>query len=542
MKEQTPPMYLAKLQIVNFAIFDNQEISFDPKFNAIIGETGSGKSLILDALQLIFGNRAEKKLIRKNKDFASVEAIFRCNDPVIKSYLNEQGYPFNDEIIIKRVIYKNNNSRTFLNLSTCSLQVLNSFSCKFIDLVGQFENQKLLSEEYQLYLLDLYGQNKDLLKKYSTLFSELQSKESKLSKLNSLAKSKEREEDFLKFQLNEINEVNPSINIEKSLLKEKESIISLESQNELIKDSLNLISNFDTNIVSQIKGLIKIISTGNFDSSINIDLIHEALLNFEDLSYTLSNKLNESDDESRITEILNKLDSYQKIKRKYGPTLNEVCNHRDQVEKQIFEYSEIDSTITLLTKEVSELKIKALRQAELLHSQRKKHAIKLSQKLTASIQSLNMIGATINIDLGKTEKLNESGCSCVNFLAETNPGEGMYKIKDIASGGELSRILLSLRRILSSLDSISVFLFDEIDAGIGGETALKIGNSLKDVSESSQVIAITHLPQVAFYADKLIEVNKFQQLVDGENRTYAEIFNYQDQAKESKVQNMNPLH
>ncbi len=503
-------LWIQKLNLKNFATFDDQVINFSDGFNAIVGETGSGKSLILDALQMILGHRADKKLIRRNCDFAIIEASFMCEDQIIKDYFLDIGFPFDDnEIIIKRIIDKSGKSKSFINFQTCSLSALGDFSKRFIDLVGQFENQKLLSEDYQLKLLDNYALNFQLFKEYSAYFEQIQNQEKELEQLLENQQEALQRQDYLNYQINEIEKLSPSLEREEELIRLKNKLQNLESN----KQKFHFLSNlFDGDEDNQgINTLLNLVDKNLSEEMISNESYQKFLISKEsllDLSYELNSQLDTEFDEEEFVNVLDELDLYQKLKRKFGVSTQELVRTYESflLEKNNLESS--SENIDQLKLSIANNRKLASELAQKLHLVREKNALKLSKELTKEINHLRMKGATISINVVKTKDLNKYGQSGIHFTAETNPGEGFHKIKDIASGGELSRILLALRTILSSKDSISVFLFDEIDTGIGGETALTVGNSLQKVSGNSQVIAITHLPQIAKFSDHLIKVSK----------------------------------
>ena len=543
MKTLHPGLYLKTLTLQNFATFENQTISFDPKFNAIVGETGSGKSLILDALQIIFGARADKKLIRKNSDFSTIEAVFQTEDSEIKNYFNEIGHPFEGtEIVVKKIIYQSETAKTYLNFQSCSSIVLQNFSKRFIDLVGQFENQKLLSEDYQLILLDSYAQLNSELNDYQNLFTEFSSKQKKLQKLIEEKNLKEQREDYIKFQIREIEELNPSVEDEAKLLKQKDHLLNFEKRVGTYQAVLNLISEDETNLLSQLRlAMQKVERNPDFFSSEIVTKLNEAQALLEDVGYEISKNVEVPDEEINIDEVMDRIDSYQKLKRKFGGTTESLIENYEKFKIEASELSNFDETIKNLKTEIDKIYSSALTKSKSLHEKRVKFADKLSRELTEKVRELKMNGASIRITVHSTQELNTKGATRIEFTAETNPGEGFYKVKEIASGGELSRILLSLRQILSSNDTISVFLFDEIDTGIGGETALSIGKSLQRVSENSQVISITHLAQIANFAEKLIWVSKETILKDDSNRTISQVEEIFGNKKKEAIKAMNPI-
>jgi DNA repair protein RecN (Recombination protein N) len=536
-------LYLKSLSLQNFATFENQEVLFHPKFNAIVGETGSGKSLILDALQIIFGARADKKLIRKNAEFATIEATFFSHDEKIREYFNEIGHPFDgNEIVVKRVIFANESSKSYLNFQSCSASLLTNFSKRFVDLVGQFENQKLLSEDYQLVLLDSFaGLNNDILD-YQAIYNQLAVLKKDFTDLLQEKNIRTQREDYVRFQIEELERLNPSIEDEVELLRKKDIIQNSEKRQQTLGAIASAISDDDTNLLDILKNcLTKAEKSPNIVSEEIVTKLYEVKSILEDISYDLSKDLSANFDEENIEEIIDRLDTYQKLKRKFGGSTEEMMKTYLEFKSELNSFSLVDDKIHLVSKKINDLEIRCQTFAEELHKIRLEKAEELSVDLTGKVQELKMTGASLKIQVQKSDALGNKGFSRIEFIAETNPGEGYFKVKEIASGGELSRILLAIRQILSSNDSISVFLFDEIDTGIGGETALTIGKSLMSVSEHSQVLAITHLPQIAHFATQLINVTKLTKVIDDQPRTVSIIHNHQGEERFDVIRAMNPV-
>ncbi len=517
--------FIQKLSVKNFATFDDQTIQYDTGFNTIVGETGSGKSLILDALQLILGSRSDKKLIRRDCDYAIIECTFTSNDKDVFEYFNSIGFPYDEnEVVIKRIIYKSGKSKSYINYQSCSLSSLSEFSKRFIDLVGQFENQKLLSEDYQIKLLDNYSQNQKILFDYQDIYSRLQNKRKQLVEREEQYQQTIQRLDYLDFQINEIEKLDPSQEREEELIHLKDKLQNLEQN----KQNMDLINNLfegsddERGILSLLNILEKNLNSGllNDEDTQKLFTAKEALI---DISYKINQSLDLDYDEIEFEDVLTELDSYQKLKRKFGVDTQGLVDTYQSFQKEKESINHTSNDITQIKKEISEYSKHANDLAMALHARRIRYAQELSKALTKEVESLKMKGATINIDLRTAESLSKNGLTLIEFKAETNPGEGFFKIKDIASGGELSRILLALRTLLSSKDSISVFLFDEIDTGIGGETANTVGKALSKVSKNSQVIAITHLPQIAKYSDNLIKVQKEIINKEGVERTISTV-------------------
>lgn len=538
-------LFLENLRLQNFATFQSEEVRFEKEFNAIIGETGSGKSLLLDALQIVFGQRADKKLVRKGAEFAVIEASFRVTDSNVKEYLVRIGHPCDqEEIILKRIISSNGTSKSFLNFQQCPLQTLSDFSKRFIDLVGQFENQKLLNENYQLKLLDHFGALDKDVENFQSQYILLQKKEAEFDdKKKHLDQVKQRQ-DYLEFQLKELELLDPSELDEKFLIERKDELMSGHQNKEVINNSLNFLSeNDEGNVLSYLKQIEKLLSKVN-SPILNepLDKLRESQQTLQDVSFVLSRYSNIEVDEQELESIVSRLDLYMKLKRKFNVDTNGLVSLYQEFSGELQSLSNLESDLSMLENDILVLSKTSRLIALELHKKRIKSSKKLSEQLTQFVRMLKMEGATLRYEIKQSEQMHRYGLSFVNFEAETNPGEGYFKVKETASGGELSRILLAMRQILSSNDTISVFLFDEIDTGVGGETALAIGKALEKVSKDSQVIAITHLPQIAHFGQKLIVVSKETTNEHEGPRTVSFAEMYSGEKKSKYVQGMSQIH
>jgi DNA repair protein RecN (Recombination protein N) len=520
---------LKTLTLNNFATFKNQTIEFNDKFNAIVGETGSGKSLIVEALQLIWGNRADKSIIRKDAEFSCVEAVFSVTSDEIKQYFLELGFPCDsDEVVLKRTIDRNGKSRSYVNHFTCKAQTLTQICKRFVDLVGQFENQKLLSSNYQLRLLDQYAELQPMVEEYTYLYNQLTMLNKKIEQIQNNSTDQERRLDYINYQIELIEKINPSIQEEIDLIESKSKIINKEKHNDAIQSINNIISNENDNngILNLILELTKKIDRNNDLTEILSpyrQLLDDSFNSINQFQNALESLL-DTDEEQDLEQIITRLDQYQQLKNKFR--VNNIEDILSLYQSFLTEKNQLvlqENNLTQVQAQIELIKMNLHSHANNLHSSRIKAAKSLSLQLTNYIQKLNMRGATIAVKVDATMEFNQFGKNSITIMAETNPGEGEYPLKKIASGGELSRILLSIRKVLSSQDSISIFLFDEIDTGVGGETALTIGNALHEVSLNSQVIAISHLPQIVSFADQIQFVSKNKILENSERRTISEV-------------------
>lgn len=537
-------LYLSSLRLNNFATFRDEEIVFENGFNAIIGETGSGKSLVLDALQLAFGMRADKKSVRKGTDFAIIEATFSNIDQNVMNYLAQIDYPCEgEEIVLKRIITNTGTSKAFLNFQQCSLQTLADFSRRFIDLVGQFENQKLLSETYQLKLLDTYAKLEADVTYYQELFKEAEDVKNQLTSKQILFNELQQKKDYIEFQIKELEELSPSSEDEIILLSKKDELLIGQNFQESISKAINCLSEDDTfNVCESLHILCRDLEK---IPSEKIQMIHSRLMDarsiIEEASYELQGTIDSEIDPQEIEYVIDRLDKYQRLKRKFQLDTPELESLLTKFKNELNELEVADNTIEQLNKKHQALLDKAFKAGKKLHDLRQKAASNLSLDLTQAVRQLKMNGATIKLEVQKSDVLLKTGLTKIHFIAETNPGEGYFKVKDVASGGELSRILLSLRQILSSTDTVSIFLFDEIDTGVGGETAIAVGKALSVVSNKSQVIAITHLPQIAHYADTLQIVKKETIHEEAGERTISITEKLTQKSKNDYVQSMTSI-
>lgn len=537
---------LKSLVLQNFATFSNQEVLFTQGMNAIIGETGSGKSLLMDAIALVLGERADKKTIRSGHTFASVEAHFKTQGKMTKNFLDELGFPADsDEVIIKRVIYQEGKSKNFLNLQQCSLQTLQDFTREYIDLVGQFENQKLLSSGYQLELLDEFMNESELLNTYQKNYEEYCLCQKRKTDLNEHEKNRLQQLDFLKFQIEEITQLSPSVEDEQKLFEIKSNLNNNEINEKAIEQfKLYFNGNEDQKGLGELVDLIQklILKNKQLFSSQLIDKIAQAANMISEVEVEVSKCSIQQLSEEEVAYVIDRLDKYQKLRRKHGGDVEQLLlqfekykTELEKLENLEFENSELDKNIQKLEDTLFEV-------ARNIRQKRLKAATVLSARLTKQIQELNMKGAFVEIRLIQLTELTSNGIDELKFLVQTNPGEGIHPLQNVASGGELSRILLCLRQLSSSTGKISIFLFDEVDTGIGGETALLLGKHLSDLSKKIQVLAITHLPQIAFNADSLIKVEKELSKINNQERTISKVLHFQNkQAVMKEAKNMTEL-
>jgi DNA repair protein RecN (Recombination protein N) len=516
-------IFLESISLSNFATFENQIIYFDQKFNAIIGETGAGKSLIVDAFQIILGSRTTREMVRKGSKLAVVEAIFKCHDNRITSFLEEEGFPVSEEeIIIKKTISSEGKSKSYLNLQSCPANLLQKFARNYVDLVGQFDNQKLLTNEYQLSLVDTFGKLSNPLDKYQKSYNEFLSIAQEIENLSDRAETSTVRKEYLEFQIKLLAKINPSKERETELINKKEELLAQEKRQKTLLEVKYLMEDSPENILQFVGKASKLSNMASDEiPQATLEKILDAEQLLSDFSFEVSKLLNNQAEnlEQNLETVLDELNQYQELKRKFSCSTDDLEQKLSAFEHELEELNSLERNLAELLKQKDKLYNRCLKMAEELHQSRVSISEKVEGKLTKLLRKLNMEDATFKIIVDTCEQLGPNGITQLSFMAETNKGEGIHPIAKIASGGELSRILLAVRQIVSEGQSISIFFFDEIDTGIGGKTAVKIADTLNEISTSGQVITVTHLPQIAKVATKLVYVEKETIEIDNITRT-----------------------
>lgn len=518
---------LETLKIKNLAIIDQTEISFKGGLNILSGETGAGKSVVLEAISLLLGGRASPDLIRTGSDEAVIEGLFDLAKlPWMKERLEAQGFTSESgtgEFLIKRTVHRQGKHRIYINGSLGTVSVLKALTEDLIDLCGQHEHQSLLKASVQLDLLDRYGGLMEKRAAYSAVFSHYRALLEKKANLERAEQERVSREEFLKFQIEELEaaELKPGedteLQAEKLLLQSAEGRLSLVAQavtgldgDESASDETPGVLRGLESVVQRLKHLesqdpsLKPILDGVVRAQVELD---EATLSLH--RYRKGVEL----DPERLQWVLSRLSQLADFRRKYGGTIDLMLTELDAKRRELGELSALDQELGRMDAELTLLAKDLVTKARALSQGRKKAAGLFSRTVTDELKDLNMADAKFEISVDakddfEVSDLAATGADHIQFLVRTNRGDTERPLGKIASGGELSRLMLAIRRVISDQGGIGVYLFDEIDAGIGGQTAFQVGRKLASVSKHNQVICITHLPQVASFADHHLTVRK----------------------------------
>lgn len=501
---------LRQLRIRDFAIIDELTITFEAGFNVITGETGAGKSIVIDALGLTLGERAQSDMIRTGKSETVAEALF---DVPMPQFLKGLGIPAGDEIILRRTLLSSGKSRAFINDTAVNAQTLFEFGRSLVDMHGQHEHQSLLFAENQRAVLDAYGKLANEKAEVEKLFREVQSIRSELSGFKADIKEKEHRIDLLKFQINDIDSVSLQSGEKETLAEERTILANLTKLNELSDTAYSLLYSGDGSLSEKLSSAVSLLTEiSQIDAGIKevLNNLREAMPLIEDSSASLRKYRDRYDvDPKRLGVVEDRLDIIKRLERKYGEGVECILKYREDAAMELDALTLSDEKLKQLEDTLGAKEKTLSTQSAKLSDMRKHVAHKIEEAVRAVLKELAMEKAEFKIEFKQTP-LTSAGMDHVEFMLSANQGEIPKPLGRVASGGELSRIMLALKGILADADSIPVLIFDEVDAGIGGKTAETVGKRLKNLARKHQVLCITHLPQIAAMADHHIMIEKTQ--------------------------------
>ncbi len=531
------------LKIKNIAIIDSAEIQFTPGLNILSGETGAGKSIIIEAISLLLGSRASIELIRAGANEAVVEGFFRISDiPWMSSRLNQAGFESQgSELLVKRTVHRAGRHRISINGELATLSTLQNLCEGLIDLCGQNEHQSLLKNQTQLSLLDQYGALTEQTKKFASQFNQVRSLNQEKSQLERASEERTSRAAFLRYQIDEITQAALSMNEDEALHREKQLLQSAEVRAQTGESIVQILESEDQGTQNSLRAALQKAKTlTHLDPSSQTlsETLLRALAEVEEASLYLGRYLNSIElDSERLQTIQDRLSLIADLKRKYGPQIKEILEKLEQFQEEYQNLDQVGDQLQAVAQQLRESRELMIQSGQKLSASRKKISNRLSTSVTRELKDLKMGDAQFVVDIATkqdTDDWNATGGDQIQFLVQTNRGEPSRPIGKIASGGELSRLMLSIRRVIADRGGIGVYLFDEIDAGIGGQTAFQVGKKLKSVAEYNQVICITHLPQVASFADHHLVVRKGSQ----KDRTTTQILELSIKERQEEIARM----
>jgi DNA repair protein RecN (Recombination protein N) len=508
------PAVLSLLRIKNLALVEELEWQMAPGFVAVTGETGAGKSIIIGALQLLLGERADKSLIRTGADLCTVEAVFTGRDlQKLNPGLVEAGIePCEDDLIIKRSFSVVGGTRQFINGSPTTLSILKKLGDELVDLHGPHDHQSLLSPETQLSLLDSFARAEDRLDEYRKHYRQLQALLGEHAALDTAETAREQELDLLRHQFAEIKSANLAADEEEEIEKRYKLASNSKRLIELASAIANNLSEADDSVVSQLAETQRLLrELERIDNSIaQFSSAHAAaVVELSEISRALSAYAEKLDlDPQQLASLEQRVSLFETLKRKYGGSIADVIAFGERAAERMRKIEGRDVELERLAKEIENVRTRINRAGEALRKLRAKAAPKLSENIRRNLRDLGFRQSEFEAKLAALDEPRQNGFDSVELVFSPNPGEPLKSLRAIASSGEISRLMLAIKSALAAHDAIPLLVFDEIDTNVGGEIAHAIGAKMQMLGRDHQVICITHLPQVAVTASSHFVVTK----------------------------------
>ena len=521
---------LKSFEVKDYALIEHISVEFGSGLNIITGETGAGKSILIDAMSLLLGDRASTEVVRKGAQKSFVEGIFYVKaNKKVKSLLEKSDVDFSDELIIRREISLKGSNRCFINDTPVNLNLVKDVGNLLVDLHGQHEHQSLLRTETHIDYLDEFGDYQDILLQYKKKYSELLEKENELTELQEKESSIKERKDFYSFQIKEIDNISPQEDEDDKLIEGLKILENSEKLAELTSEIYQLLYETDSSIQSalgKVKTLLQKLNDIDKSFADSLNESESALAQIQDISnYIRSYNSKINLDQEEVEGKRERLGAINLLKKKYGGSVKSILDYRKKIGEE-FELAEnFSEKINDLSKNIFELRRNAGSLAKSLSKKREQAAKLVKKGIEETLKELGIqepqfktqiINEKSEKDSGvyfdeKYFKATSKGIDEVEFFISTNPGEDLKPLAKVASGGEVSRIMLSLKSTLAKNDKLPLLIFDEIDVGVSGRIAQKVGKTLKSLSGYHQVISITHLPQIASLADHHFSIEKIAQ-------------------------------
>ncbi|PEZ07685.1 DNA repair protein RecN [Bacillus sp. AFS018417] len=520
---------LSELSIRNFAIIESLNISFQKGLTVLSGETGAGKSIIIDAISLLVGGRGSAEFVRYGTDKAEIEGLFYIEDENHPCVMKAEELDIEIEdgmMILKRDISVNGKSVCRVNGKLVTLSVLKEIGKTLVDIHGQHETQDLMNEDRHLFMLDHFDGDHILvqLEKYQNVYREYEQLKKQLLSLTENEQQMAHRLDLIQFQHEEIRNADLKIDEEQNLLEERLKISNFEKIYKALGDSYRSLTEDRSGLDHVRNAMNQMESITDLDIAYqeNYDAIANSYYLLEEVAYQLREKLDMMEyDPNRLDEIETRLNEIRMLKRKYGNTVEEILAYADEIEQEIFTIENKDVHIETTRKKLKEVEHLIVKEAKLLSGMRHNLANRLTTAIHQELKELYMEKTKFEVMIKKKEgtiddplvegasvKMTQDGYDYVEFYISTNPGEPLKPLSKVASGGELSRIILALKSIFSKHQGVASVIFDEVDTGVSGRVAQAIAEKIYRVSVNSQVLCITHLPQVASMADSHLFIRK----------------------------------
>jgi len=515
---------IRSLQIRNYAIIEELTIDFSEGLTIITGETGAGKSILLGALGLIMGRRADIKSLYNLENKCTVEAHFDISMYELRAFFESHDLDYDDHLVIRREITPSGKSRAFVNDTPSNLSVLQELSSTLIDLHQQFDNLDIHKVSFQLRLLDALADNRALLREYQEGFQQFRSNRRRLQELKARNESASKELEFLQFQLEEFNTAELVEGEQEELEEELNRLTNAEDIKRVLAGAFQQLSESEVSTIGQLEEVLQALkSIKGFDTRLQAmhDRFDGIVEELRDLSQEFETIAEDTEhDTERSLEVQQRLDMIYRLQNKHQvASVKELLRLQQELQQQLDSIGDLSKEIESLEAEVERQEKALTEQAEQMSTRRHSVVGAFENKVENMLAQLSMPHAKMKVDINRMETLDATGFDEVHFLFAANKGGRLQYIKDVASGGELSRLTLVVKSLVASAIPLPTLIFDEIDTGISGDVALKMGDILRELSNEHQVVSITHSPQIASKAN----VHYFVYKKEKEDRTVTEV-------------------
>jgi len=531
---------LTKLDISNYALIENLSLDFDKGFSAITGETGAGKSILLKALNLLLGERADYSVLKQNDKKCVIEAEFEVTDIIQPSFFEDLDIDYDKNTIIRREFTTSGKSRMFINDTPVNLSTLKSFGEQLVKIHTQHQTLDLFEKNFQMEVLDSFSKLNDKIKQYKIDFKTYLGLRLNLKQLQLSETENRKEKDYLTFLIDELNQAN----LDKINVKELQSEYNKIQNWSVVKENLqNALGIFQDTNISPINSIDLLLTTlyplKDIDSTYNelILRLNSAKIELQDIESEIENLADDDIglDEEKAQLIQEKIEAINALSYKHNVnSIEELIELKQKFEQQISEFSSVEEQITQTQQQLEKIEKSLNQQSNFLSEQRKKHISQLEKAVNHLLADMSMPNAELKIELSDEQELNHLGKNTIDFLFKTNKGGDYLSIKKTASGGELSRLMLAILSVIAKTKALPTLIFDEIDTGVSGEVASKMANVFKQLSQSSQLLVITHLPQVAAKANYHYHVYK----LDAEDKTKTQVIQLNDKERVEELAKM----
>ena len=513
---------LKNLSIKNYLLIDDLSVSFNNGFTVITGETGAGKSILVGGISLILGKRADLSVNRDKSKKCIIEGVFDIGSFNLKSIFDENELDYDTDTILRREISSSGKSRAFINDSPVNLSQLSLIGSKIIDIHSQHQNIEVLNSEFQFELLDLISNNKDNILKYKNLYEDFRVKSKALNELIDKKQNLIQTIDYNKFILDEIDNANILDEDLDELENMQNSLSNFEETSRELNQSSQIISDDEVGLITlllKLKNSIDKVSNNSQKFNLISQRISSIKIDLEDISSEIDNFLDSLEQNpEKLNKIINKIDIINNLFRKHSlNSIKDLSIFRDNLALKVNTTENIDNEIQLHQTVCEDLNLKLNNIAIQIHEKRKSVINDLTNEIEVVLHELGMVNSKFKITLFKTENFYSNGMDTIDFEFLANKGYEFKKIKDAASGGEMSRIMLSIKSIMAKYKKLPSIIFDEIDTGVSGEISKKMGKIMKELGSRIQTFSITHLPQIAAMGESHFLIYKND--IDGYTKT-----------------------